>query len=537
MASAFWLSLAACNPMVPPKVAAGIDGGSSPETTSGSDVPTSTGSGGSGGTAAGSGGSGGAGGSGGTGSGGAGGSAGASGSGGASTDSGSGDSKEAGGTGGVVTTDAGRGDLGGAGGVSGDAGGGSSCPATGLSGAGQVKVVKSGVTFFVTRDGNPYYIKGIAGGANLTLAQQYGVNSTRTFSSNGAAGILDGARSHCMTVLLGIELSKDPADYANAQYTDGKRAEVTSLLATVKTHPALLMWALGNETNLGADTQAAWAFIGQLAQLIHQQDPNHPVITVFAGANVTAINHMVQWSQGIDVVGINSYAAVVNTNTEVARSTFTGPVIVTEWGPTGHWESPNTSWGRPIEETSGAKSRVYKTRYESFAHTGRILGDYVFLWGQKIERTPTWYGMFLETNPDLGLTAQSLPTVDVMALEWSGAYPGNRAPDVTALTLGGKAATANVALAGGQSVAAEVTATEPDGDTMSYVWEILQDPAQPDLKGAPEPREARVGTPQMGTTPRLNVTAPSGSGQYRLLVYVLDGKGHAGTANIPFRVN
>ena len=104
------------------------------------------------------------------------------------------------------------------------------CPATGLSGAGQVKVVKSGATFFLTRDGNPYYIKGIAGGANLTLAQQYGVNSTRTFSSSGAVGILDGARSHCMTVLLGIELSKDPADYANAEYTDGKRAEVTSLL-------------------------------------------------------------------------------------------------------------------------------------------------------------------------------------------------------------------------------------------------------------------------------------------------------------------
>ena len=41
----------------------------------------------------------------------------------------------------------------------------------------------------------------------------------------------------------------------------------------------------------------------------------------------------------------------------------------------------------------------------------------------------------------------------------------------------------------------------------------------------------------MGTSPTLNVTVPTTAGQYRLFVYALDGKGHAGTANIPFRVN
>ena len=156
------------------------------------------------------------------------------------------------GTGGAVKPDSGPGDLGGGtGGASGDAGNGVSCPATGLAGAGVVKVTKNGTTFALTRDGAAYYIKGIAGGSNLGLAQQYGVNSTRTFSSDGAMAILDSARSHCMTVLLGIELSKDPNDYANAGYTAGKRAEVTSLLSTIKSHPALLMWALA--------TRPTWA--------------------------------------------------------------------------------------------------------------------------------------------------------------------------------------------------------------------------------------------------------------------------------------
>ncbi|MEA2699576.1 MAG: hypothetical protein QOI66_3847 [Myxococcales bacterium] len=346
VASTIWLLAGACGSNDSPKGMTTGTGGSASGSGGGSD--TNSGSGGAGGAGATTG----TGGAAATGSGGAssgsGGSATGSGGagGGAPVDAGSGGTTGTGGssgTGGAVKPDGGPGDLGGGtGGASGDAGNGSSCPATGLSGAGVVKVAKNGATFALTRDGAAYYIKGIAGGANLALAQQYGVNSTRTFGSDGAMGILDGAKSHCMTVLLGIELSKDPNDYANAGYTAGKRAEVTSLLSTIKNHPALLMWALGNETNLGADTQPAWAFIGQLAQLIHQQDPNHPVITVFAGANVTSINNMVQWSQGIDAIGINSYAAVVNTNSDVARSTFTGPVSSPSGGPpaTGNHRTP-----------------------------------------------------------------------------------------------------------------------------------------------------------------------------------------------------
>ncbi|HEV3189638.1 MAG TPA: hypothetical protein VGY54_04030, partial [Polyangiaceae bacterium] len=356
----------------------------------------------------------------------------------------------------------------------------SACPATGLGGAGHVQISRSGTSFTMTRDGVPYYIKGIDGAANLDLAQRSGVNSSRTFTSDGAMALLDTAASHCMTVLLGIDLSNMPADYTNATFLAAKRAEVTNLLATVKTHPALLMWAIGNEIQLAAgnDNQTTVGFVQELAQTIHQQDPNHPVITAVAGANSTFLNHLVQWAPALDAVGINTYAAVGTVNADVGRSMYTGPFFVTEWGPTGWWEAPTTTWGRPLEQTSGDKGRVYASRYMMFAHTGRVLGDYVFLWGQKIESTPTWFGMFLETNADLGIAGESLPTVDTMAFEWSGVHPSNRAPDVTALTLGGKAATANVTLTAGQTVPAVVTVTEPDGDTMSYVWEILQDPTE-----------------------------------------------------------
>jgi hypothetical protein len=390
----------------------------------------------------------------------------------------------------------------------------------------------------MTRDGAPYYVKGIAGGANLELALRSGANSIRTFNSDGAQALLDTAASHCMTVLLGIGLSNMAPDYTDPTFLAAKRAEVTDLLATVKNHPALLMWDVGNEIQLAAgnDNQTSVGFIQELAQTLHQGDPNHPVITSVAGANTTFINHLVQWAPALDAIGINTYAAVGTVTADVGRSMFTGAFLVTEWGPTGWWEAPMTSWGRPIEQTSGEKGRIYQTRYAAFAHGARVLGDYVFLWGQKIENTPTWFGMFLETNTDLGIASESLATVDTMTFAWSGAYPANRAPDVTALTLNGRTASQNVALTAGQTVPAVVTVTEPNGDTMSYVWEILQDP-NTTTTNMGEMRKPRVGNPIMGTTPTLNVTAPTTSGQYRLFVYVLDGKGHAGTANIPFRVN
>jgi hypothetical protein len=406
------------------------------------------------------------------------------------------------------------------------------------AGPGHTSIVKNASGFALMRDGAPYYIKGIAGQARIEAAPQYGANSTRTYSSGNAASVLDSANRQCMTVMLGIDLSKDPTQYTNARYLGDKRNEVTSLLSRIKDHPALLAWALGNELDLFADTQAAWQFVGELAQRIHDQDRNHPVITVLSSSGAATIDHVVRWAPAVDALGINTYAAEMTTDADIAASNFAGPYIVTEWGPTGHQEAPQTEWSRPIELASAEKGRAYQERYQYiFSHRSRGLGSYVFFWGQKQERTPTWYSMFLESSTQLGLAGESCPTVDAMAWAWRGALPSNRAPEVTGLTLADKSGSDNVQLARGQAVQAHVTATDPDADALSFVWEILREPTRVSSGGAYEPRPDRVGVPQEGTSATLSITAPITSGEYRLFVYVLDQKGHAGTANVPFRVN
>jgi hypothetical protein len=405
-----------------------------------------------------------------------------------------------------------------------------------LVGPGHVTIVQTGTTFTLLRDGVPYYIKGFNGQTRLELAQQYGGNSTRTYTSANAGRTLDTVRSRGITLLLGIDLSKAPADYANETYKTNKRTEVSNLLTSYKDHPALLMWALGNEINGGADVQAAWAFVNELAGMIRQQDPHHPVMTVLAGSGLAVINNVALWAPQINVLGINSYAGVTNVDAEVKSSRFTGPYVVTEFGPTGHWEIANTAWMRPVEQTSAEKAQVYQGRYDYiFSHRDRALGSYVFLWGQKQERTPTWYSMFLERLTDLGLNQETCPTVDAMIFKWSGSWPVNRAPHVTALTLNALPATANVTLTAGQTMAASVTATEPESDPMTFIWELLPEPTVVGTGGSAEPRPARIGQTTT-TSPTTTMTAPATAGQYRLFVYVLDGQGHAGTANLPFRV-
>ncbi|HEX3695910.1 MAG TPA: hypothetical protein VH374_11015 [Polyangia bacterium] len=49
-------------------------------------------------------------------------------------------------------------------------------------------------------------------------------------------------------------------------------------------------------------------------------------------------------------------------------------------------------------------------------------------------------------------------------------------------------------------------------------------------------RPARVGLSQWTAAPMLAIPAPTAAGNFRAYVYALDGKGHAGTANIPFQV-
>ena len=389
------------------------------------------------------------------------------------------------------------------------------------------------------RNGRPYFIKGVGGRHHLAMAAEAGANSIRTWGAHDAGALLDSAGRHAMTVMLGIWLSHDPSDYLDPAYTARKTGEVQRLLDDHKNHPALLMWSLGNEINLeGANTPAAWRFVNELARLIKRQDPNHPVISVIA-YDTRTLDNIAGHAPDLDAVGINAYGALTGVRAMIDASAYQGPYIVTEWGVDGHWEVERTAWGRPIEPTSEEKARFHLHRYarDILANSDKCIGSYVFLWGQKQERTPTWYSMFIEDLPGMDIPGAACPSVDAMQFNWSGNWPANLAPRVELMTINDQPADDDVKLSPGEPILARVAATDPDKENLRYVWELMEEPSVLGVGGSTEPRPEVLGDPVKGTLPQLNLLAPQQSGEYRLFVYVLDGNGHVGTANVPFRVD
>lgn len=402
-----------------------------------------------------------------------------------------------------------------------------------------VAVIKEDGKFQLYIDGTNTYIKGVGGTNALEVASQSGANAFRTWSGNVESIREDVALAvqNDLYILQGISLTKDSAAYFDEGYKNEVRAHVREVVSAYHNEPRILAWALGNEIDLGnANIGAAWQFVEELAQLIKSMDQRHAVITVIAHKEA-ALDSIAQFAPSLDFVGINSYGSIVEVGDMVNRSDYQGAFMVTEWGPSGFWEVPKTEWGAPIEQTSEEKRIVYEQRYTDYIQADdRCIGSFVFLWGQKQERTPTWFSMFLEKNvAGLPFRGEKTPMVEAMQRVWSGVEPAETAPVIQSMAINGKAALDNVRVAAGTPIAAQVLVTDREQDTLSYVWEILEEATILGFGGSYEPRPDRYGQPLFTEGNRLE-TSVSKPGNYRLFVYVLDNTGFAATVNIPFQV-
>jgi hypothetical protein len=160
----------------------------------------------------------------------------------------------------------------------------------------------------------------------------------------------------------------------------------------------------------------------------------------------------------------------------------------------------------------------------------QCLGSYVFLWGQKQERTPTWFGLFTEKG-------EESEVVDVMHYLWKGTWPQNLAPHLYSFQIDGKKGTADILLKPGNSYAATVTAFDPNGNKLKYRWELLLEATKVGEGGDREERPESVANVITNAgNGKAALKAPAKEGAYRLFVYVTDGKNKVATANIPFYV-
>src|SRR4028119_1574499 len=149
----------------------------------------------------------------------------------------------------------------------------------------KVKIVKSKNAFQLLVNGKPYFIKGAVGSDYLEKLKQYGGNSIRTGSR---PDILDKAKSLGLTALvnLPVRAGRDGMNYDDSAAVSMQHQKVMDIVRKTKNHPAVIMWALGNELDfIQANVKEhyntkVWKAVNALSREIHKIDPNHPIMTV-----------------------------------------------------------------------------------------------------------------------------------------------------------------------------------------------------------------------------------------------------------------
>ncbi|WP_127504292.1 discoidin domain-containing protein [Actinoplanes solisilvae] len=385
-------------------------------------------------------------------------------------------------------------------------------------------------------NGAPYQVKGLTYGPPQAAADGYmrdlrnmGVNTIRTWGVDDAntPTLLDRAARQGIKVIVGHWLNQG-ADYVNdTAYMNSVKAEIVTRVNTLKNHPGVLMWDVGNEVILtmqdhglsAAEVEARRVgyakFVNQVAQAIHAADPNHPVTST--DAYTGAWPYYKQHAPDLDLLAVNSYGAIGNIYPDWVAGGYTKPYVITEAGPAGEWEVPNDVNGVPTEPTDLQKRDQYASSWNAINANPRVaLGATEFHYGLENDFGGVWLNTFTGGWRRHGYYS--------LSRAWTGQAPVNTPPEITAMSVSNQ-----TAVPAGGSLTVGVTASDPQGDLIRY-----------NLMYSDKYAGGGTGLTNVTFTDNGNGTftakAPERLGVWKVYVYAFDGHGNVGIEQKSIRV-
>ncbi|MBN1225403.1 MAG: hypothetical protein JXA79_00295 [Deltaproteobacteria bacterium] len=205
---------------------------------------------------------------------------------------------------------------------------------------------------------------------------------------------------------------EEGTDYTNPQHRENIKKSVRAMVLDNKDEPYVLMWLLGNENNLGIWTRCnaiihpeEYAkFIGELADMIHELDPDHPV-AVCDGDNFNTLRQYAEHAQGIDIIGYNSYRGKLGFGFlwKEVKMIFDRPIFISEFGIFAYNTQVGEDQDMQLEYIKGCWQDIVRNSAENYGTvierklkpSGNSIGGVVFDW---LDR---WYmdGTPYEHNP------------------------------------------------------------------------------------------------------------------------------------------
>ena len=383
------------------------------------------------------------------------------------------------------------------------------------------------------RGNNPFYVKGAGGDVFMDKTLAAGGNSVRLWGAENAQAVLDEAQKKGLTVMLGLWMppERHGFDYSDKWACQDQVEQFKSIVNRFKNHPALLLWGVGNEVDLEYTDFSVWKAVQNIAAMIHEEDKNHPTCVVTAGIDAPEVSLIKEYCPDIDILGVNTYGDLPALPEKIRLFGWTKPYLVTEWGPNGHWEVAKTKWGAAIEQTSTEKAITYRERYVNYIQNDSSLcmGSYAFLWGQKQETTPTWYGVFVD--------GKQTEAVNVLQEVWSGTAPKYWAPQIDSFLLNNALPFKSVELKKGANTKVKLQINHKDISSLTFKWELLPESEFTKSGGDVEKRPDAMPISMKGDNNiGYSFNAPYQKGAYRLFVYIFDKHEQVACANFPFWV-
>ncbi len=200
----------------------------------------------------------------------------------------------------------------------------------------------------------------------------------------------------------------DPAngtDYTDPAQCARMKKIVEDMVLDNRDEPYILLWVLGNEnnmpavnsinavrTNAYANPAAYLNFVNEVAKMIHQLDPNHPVVT--CNNDVVHLNHLRDLAPDIDIFGVNAYkgSAGFGELWQQVYRIYDKPILVTEYGCDCYHPGQGVNEGeQAIYHEASWKDILYNRAGRG--GYGNSIGGIVFEWLDE------WWKSNRETSP------------------------------------------------------------------------------------------------------------------------------------------
>ena len=402
-----------------------------------------------------------------------------------------------------------------------------------------VHLQKTADGFQLIRKGKPFKIKGASGNSYLEELSNIGGNTIRVYDTLNLSTVLNEAHRNGLAVIVDIPIPryhKKYNVYLSETHNTQLKKEVRQLVRKYGSHPALLMWNLGNEVEypLVFFKNSFIKTFNELIDIIHTEDPNHPVSTAIPSVTKKQIISIYYHSPNIDLLSYNIFGNLKNLNSDLNKISYVfgkRPYYISEWGHDGPWEHSYTSWSAPIEPTSTKKAEQLKTRHKTLIQNmdNNCLGSLVFYWGEKHERTHTWFSLFIAKYGKSEL-------VQEIKHLWKGSYSYTPSIGLEYMLVDEKGAPSNLIFAPNQIKEAKIKFSHPQHDGTHIRWEVYPEAWQYKANDKEKKPDSITGSILKSKGEEATFVTPTEEGPYRIFAYISDNEGNFATTNVPFYV-